>query len=451
MRYLQTLLALAIVGASIWAPAQAQILTLTDSVQFQYNTGTGNGSSDCWGWTDANGVDYAIIGNQFSLAFVRASDGMVLDTVPAPSGGDFYYHRDMVTYRNYAYCVAEMGGVNEGLMIIDLSPLPDSVRYIGSWTDNNFRLSHNMDVDTAMGFIYMQSGTPSGIRILDIANPESPVEVGLIPAGYAHDMHARNDTVWYAEPFNPKGFAVYDLTDKGNPVLIGEVRGSQFGTCHNIWPSDDGRFFATTEESTNRTVKVWELDSNGGITQRGAFLAPNGIAHNVHVLGKYLFISHYSSGLVIVDWSDPDNLVQAAAYDTYPADDLSGFHGSWGCFPYTANGYVYNSSFDGLLHIFQFDSLTVGLPERPETPGMAWPNPFDRFTNVGFQLEHPSEVRIRVLDQRGRVVDTLLESTLNAGNYTQAWNPRPGIAAGTYFIAIEADGASKVHKIIYRD
>ena len=250
MKYLLSFSALAFVLLFSATSGHSQTLTLVDTVHFQYNLNTGNGSSDCWGWTDANGTDYAIIGNQFSLAFVRASDGVVLDTIAGPSSGDFYYHRDMVTYRNYAYCVAEMTGTNEGLMIMDLSTLPDSVRFVGSWTDNGFTISHNMDVDTAMGFIYLQENNPSGIRILDIANPESPVEVGLITAGYAHDFHARNDTVWYAEPFSPKGYAVYDVSDKGNPQLIGETRSAAYGACHNVWPSDDGRFLRRRKNPT---------------------------------------------------------------------------------------------------------------------------------------------------------------------------------------------------------
>ncbi|MEM7039817.1 MAG: choice-of-anchor B family protein, partial [Bacteroidota bacterium] len=379
-----------------------QSLNLLHTVTFPFVTnGFGDvGSSDCWGWTDQAGVDYAIIGNVDNVAFVRASDGAILDQVQAASSFDPYYHRDMVTHGNYCYVVAEMGGVNDGLQIIDLSYLPDSVHFVKSW-DNNGQMerSHNIDIDSGSGHLYIEGDGNGGIDIVSIQDPENPVKVGFIPVPGVHDMHARNDTLWVAEGSVP-AFSIYDVTDKGNPSLLGRVQDPSFGYCHNIWPSDDGRFFFTTEETSFKSVKVWDASNMANLVKRGEYLAPNNLAHNVHVMGKYLFISHYTSGVTIVDWSNPDVPVEVAAYDTYPQHDISDFFGCWGTYPYTNNGYVYASNFEGKLFILEWDETVSTEAPIADEPGLAYPNPFTSVTNIPFTLG-PS---LRAL-RNGHVID----------------------------------------------
>ena len=53
---------------------------------------------------------------------------------PDLQNNDYYFHRDMKTYKHYAYEVSEMNGENEGLMIMDLQYLPDSVKFVKSYT-----------------------------------------------------------------------------------------------------------------------------------------------------------------------------------------------------------------------------------------------------------------------------------------------------------------------------
>ena len=61
----------------------------------------------------------------------------------------------------------------------------------------------------------------------------------------------------------------------------------------------------------------------------GEYLGENSLAHNVHVKDDFLYISHYTSGLKILDIFDPSNPIEVAAYDSYPDDDNNGFYGCW--------------------------------------------------------------------------------------------------------------------------
>lgn len=429
--------------ASASAPASAQYLHLLHEVDFPTITNQYGvvGGSDCWGWKDSMGTEYAIMGNLNTIAFVRASDGVVLDEVAAPTSSDPYYHRDMKTMGHYAYIVGECKGANEGMTIVDLSPLPDSVRFVSAWTNGGTLVrSHNISIDEAKGFAYLESDefqSAHGVEIVDINNPENPVKVGFLNTPGVHDMMARNDTVWVAEG-SVTAYSVWDCSDKGNPTLIGRVFDPTFGYCHNIWPSDDGKFFFTAEETGNKTVKVWDASDMQNITLRGQYLGPNNLVHNVHVEGNLLFMSHYTSGVRVVDWTDPDFPVEIASYDTYPANNNNTFHGCWGVYPHSDGGYVYGSTMEGQLFIFEWlptaVSNTVPMPEK----GISiWPNPATTVANIKLELTQAEHVTVKVIDLQGRVVASLLDSDLGAGTFTLPWHVDGSLPAGSYQVVVK--------------
>ncbi|MCH8288824.1 MAG: hypothetical protein IID12_06930 [Candidatus Marinimicrobia bacterium] len=154
--------------------------TLNKKASFQFPitifNGDSVGGSDVWGWTGDDGTEYAIMGVLGGVAFVNTTTMEVITTVPGPTGTSPYYHRDIKTYRHYAYVVSENTGVNEGLMVIDLQGLPNSVEFIGSFPiDGGMGVrSHNISIDTAKGFAYLVGNSSNWVTILDLSNPESP-------------------------------------------------------------------------------------------------------------------------------------------------------------------------------------------------------------------------------------------------------------------------------------
>ena len=47
-------------------------------------------------------------------------------------------------------------------------------------------------------------------------------------------------------------------------------------------------------------------------------------------MGNYLVTSYYTSGITVVDATDPSNLIEIAYYDTSPDYDGGEFEGCWG-------------------------------------------------------------------------------------------------------------------------
>jgi choice-of-anchor B domain-containing protein len=331
------------------------LLTLHGQIQFN-DDGNGAGGSDVWGYTTPEGEDYAIMGIYEGVAFIRVEDMAIVDTVLGPMDNDSYYHRDIQTFGHYAYVVSENLGTNEGLQIIDMSNLPNQVELVNVTTFNNNPRSHNLHIDVEMGFAYVCAPNHDGFRVLDLSNPEIPSDVSFVDTDHIHDVYARNDTAYTAE--GGRGtFAIYDMMNKSNPVLLARVAIPNSGYVHNIWPSDDGKYVITTEETIGKTIKIWSIEDMANIHVIGEYLGDNLIAHNAQVMGSRIFLSHYSYGIAVVDFANPNDPILSGYWDTSLADNdqPSPWLGTWGVYPYTENGYVYGSDLNGLFTVLNYE------------------------------------------------------------------------------------------------
>lgn len=345
-------------------------LTLQDRLWFPslFWEGDTLGGSDCWGWVSPDSTNYAFMGIVDGTAVCRVVEEgpqaslELIQVVPGPKREDFFFHRDYKTLGNYLYHVAEMTGQGEGVQIMDLSTLPDSVRVVDNYVYRNQVTSHNLSIDVKTGFAYVLRSDAEGLRILDLNDPEDPQELPWHFIGDLHDVYADNDTVWVAEGWTGN-WSVWDFTDKEDPSLLARVVPPDLGYLHNIWPTEDRSHVVTTQETDYRTVKIWDVRDLSDIQLVSEYLAPSKLAHNAHVEGDFAFISHYQSGVRMVDIRQPSNPVEVAFFDTYPAGEHPRFNGCWGVFPHTARGYVYASDIEGYL------TLLKATEEQP-CPGL---------------------------------------------------------------------------------
>ncbi|HSG98402.1 MAG TPA: choice-of-anchor B family protein, partial [candidate division Zixibacteria bacterium] len=289
------------------------------------------------------------------------------------------FWRDMKTMGQYCYAVSECEGSNAGISVIDMQYLPDSAHLIISKVTSSFGTvtSHNLSVDSIAGFLYVegQGSLDRNIYIHDLADPTNPIYVagmGDISGHSIHDIYVYADTVYVAEG-SSSSFSIWDLTDKNNPQLLTRWTSPSGGYAHNIWPSEDHTLVATTEETSQRTVKIWDIQDYQNVQLLGQYLAPAELAHNAQIRGDRMYLSHYESGIRVVDISDPSNPSEIGAYDTYPTSEISTYNGAWGVYNYSPYGYVFGSNGDGRLFILQesefavSDSFTVDSVEA--SPG----------------------------------------------------------------------------------
>ena len=94
---------------------------------------------------------------------------------------------------------------------------------------------------------------------------------------------------------------------------------------------------------------------------------------------------------------------------------------------------------------------TTPSPVTRAVLGAPTPNPSGGAFEYTLRLSKGSRVRVFVTDVQGRLVESLTDRRLPAGTHSFAWDPsRSGkqIAAGVYFLRVEADDARAARKIV---
>ncbi len=333
---------------------------LPDAGNFSYN--------EVWGYTDCNGNEYGIFGSSAFIHFFDVTDPANIVHIDSFAGGSTTVWRDMKTYENFAYSVCD--SCDEGLMVFDLSGLPEAVTLVQQNTDF-FGRSHNIFVDEEQGRLYaVGTNTNSGgIHIFDLTDdPGNPVLLSEpeLPGGYVHDINVVNN-IAYASSGN-NGLYVYDFTDPVNFTTLGTLTEyPEQGYNHSSWPTADGTTLIMADETHDRGLKTLDISDLSDITVQDVFRseisAPEitgSIAHNPFIRGNYAFVSYYHDGLQVFDLSDPENVVQVAGYDTETDhDSYAGFTGLWGAYPYLPSGTILGSDTHNGFFTFSVDNLDL--------------------------------------------------------------------------------------------
>ena len=356
MRHIHLLVLLMLAG-TILAPAQAQRLELVGTVDLPaIDTDTlETGGTDVWGYVAEDGSEYAIMGEIEGVSIVAVPSLEVVARVPGPTERARAYWRDIKTYGEYAYVVSEAYGHSEGLQIIDLSGLPARAEEVAVFRGENDELvsSHNLSIDTETGHAYVLNSNGSVVYIVSLADATAPVIVGVLTVGDVHDVYARGDTVYVAEGRQPT-FTIWNTADKANPELLSRVTIPMSGYVHNIWPTDDGRFVFTTEETAYKSIKVWDVSDLDNPTLVGEWLGVSRLAHNILIQGDRAVVAHYTSGVYVLDISDVEHPTELARHDTYPRNDDVAMDGNWGVTLPSPSGYIYASDQTGQLTVLRW-------------------------------------------------------------------------------------------------
>ena len=323
------------------------------------NSSNNFGISDVWGYTDDYGIEYAIVGYQNGTSIYNVSDENPFEVanIIGPSTGDYYYHRDYKTFSNHLYIVNEMYGGDVGLQVINLSPLPNN-NPIQLDTYNFIGQSHNLWIDSS-GYAFIEHQSGDNIHIANLNNPSEPVYESSFgnQAQNCHDIYTRNNIAYVSEGWSNQ-FGIYSINDLNNIQILATIPCE--GYAHNAWLTDNEQYLITTEETQNQTIKIWDVSDFNNISFAGEYLGENGLAHNVHIKENHAYISHYTTGVKIIDIFNPYDPIEVAAYDTYPLNDNEGFYGCWGVYPFTENNYIYASDMQNGLFVLNFDNINAG-------------------------------------------------------------------------------------------
>ncbi|MFT5232046.1 MAG: hypothetical protein ACI9UK_000534 [Candidatus Krumholzibacteriia bacterium] len=72
---------------------------------------------------------------------------------------------------------------------------------------------------------------------------------------------------------------------------------------------------------------------------------------------------------------------------------------------------------------------------------MNWPNPFNPVTTIPFTMEKATDVKLRIFDATGRLIDVLVDAPYSAGRHEVKWHGRDrfgrSMPSGTYYVRLE--------------
>ncbi len=414
--------------------------------------------ASCIGWTSPGGSEYAVIGYWNGTAIydiTNIANVYQCDTVPGPTS--YYGYREFTIVDNYLYIVSEGSNNNAGLQIVNLQYLPDSVRHVKNWTFSGYTTTHTIKSDG--NFLYLNGANYNGgaIVILDVTDRENPVKRGNGPAPYSHDCFIKNDTVYAANIYSPSKFSIINVANKDNPTLI-----SQFSypnaVCHNVWTSDNRRWLLTTDEGGSNHLKIWNAENLNNITFVFEYIPyETAMIHNAYFKGDTIFMAHYRAGVVALDVSNlPSQPTVIGYYDTYPGSGLN-YQGAWNVFPYYNSGKFIVSDINTGLYVLRFGNPIGIQPNGNEVPAkfsleQNYPNPFNPVTKIKFSIpqqgsQNAFNTKLVVYDVTGKAISTLVNQSLNAGNYEVDFNSS-NLSSGMYFYSLESGAFKETKKMV---
>ncbi len=333
--------------------------------------------SDGWGWKDEQtGKYYAIVALSNGTSFIditTPTDPIYVGQI-ASNGGEKPW-RDVKTYQNYAYIVAD-GLTQHGMQVFDLTRLrdaelgsvfaPDSV-YTGVGS------SHNIAINEDSGFAYIVGANDceGGLHMVNLAQPASPVFAGCFSDdGYTHDVQCIN----YSGPdvrfltreicfaSNVSGITIVDVTDKQNPVQLNKGTYPNNAYTHQGWLGKNQRYFYVGDEldelnfGFNAKTLVFDLQLLDAPVYKGAYNSTTPVIdHNLYVVGDFIYQTNYEAGFRILQINDPAvaSLSEVAFFDTFPAGDTRNFRGAWSVYPFFDNETVLVFDINAGLFILQ--------------------------------------------------------------------------------------------------
>ena len=385
----------------------------------------GEDGNDVWGYTDENGLEYAIMGGA-SHTYIWSLEDYENPIQRAAIEGTNTIWRDMKVWEDHIYVTTDNSQQNnnyDGLLIIDMSNAPDDITFefqretfdVGNGNEQ-LGSCHNIYIDED-GYAYL-AGCNIGegdVIILDLSDKDNPVFVGATNDRYSHDVYVK-DSMMYTSDIFTGIFSIYDIRDRANPLFINGAPTS-FDFTHNAWLSDDGDYLFTTDERANAYVDAFDISDPQDIQKIDSYrpLDTEGrgvIPHNTHYFNGYLVTSWYTDGFKVIDAHRPDNLIEVAKYDTWSGQD-GGFFGCWGAYPYFASGKMLASDINSGLYIIDIDFKRACYLEGKITSAL-----------TGAPVTNATV--------------TILESTLNIENSNPSGNYKTGqVESGTFPVRIE--------------
>ncbi len=351
--------------------------------------------------TEHQGKEICVNSNEDTITIVDVTDkGAPVQLAREGYPNSEYVHQGWFDeQQTYFYQNDELdeGSTNTRTLIWDLTDLDDpflTEEYFGETR----AIDHNLYVKG--NFVY-ESNYTAGLRILDITNRESPVEVAFFDT-YTSSNNASFNGAWSSYPYFESGNVIVNNIEAGLFILKPNfpslpVELVAFDALRN---GDEVVLRWTTASETNNAGFSVEQLSNGGFAEVG-------------------FVTGAGTTAEVQDYS-------------YAVDNLG---------PGQHTFRLKQVDFDGAFELSETVTVTI---EAPSTLVLseAYPNPFNPTTLISVSVARTQQVRVEAYNYQGQRVAVLFDGMLEA-NLEENFRFEAGnLPSGAYLI--RATGAHEV-------
>jgi hypothetical protein len=364
------------------------------------------------------------------------------------------YAHDVYVKNDTAY-IANINSPSEGIDIVSVVDKANPVR-LRTFTYPNAG-THNIWVTADSKYmITTDEIAPAGQNILRVHDVRNYNNIRVNVATYRNPVGPANAVVHNAYmrgnyaimSYYTEGLKIVDLTEPEDPVEVGafDAQGGSSGTwgCFPFYPSGKiiGSTIGTTGQSgTGKLVVVEFNNARAGI-----------------VYGR----------ITSASTSQPIQGASITAIDFYNKARLSSAQGNYRIrtvqgntkrFVISANGFRTDTvtvnvptNNDSILVNYQLTSTMSAATEnqtvaRTFALEQNYPNPFNPSTEIRYQIAAASDVRLEVFDMLGRKVSTLVNERKPAGVYNATFNAA-NLSSGTYFYRLSAEGFVETRRML---
>lgn len=327
--------------------------------------------NDIWGWTDPlTGKEYALVGQVSGTAFVDIStptNPVLVGRLPTHNTGVHSIWRDIKTYQDHAFIVADAGGAN-GMQIFDLTQLGGVTNPPVTFSETahyaQFDAAHNIVINEDSGFAYavgLAGGGEScsgGAHVIDIRDPINPNFAGCFSAVGRRYIHDAQCVTYHGSDTNFLGrelcfnssiavITIFDVTDKTNMFEVARTGYPGSAYAHQGWLTEDHQYFLLDDESdeddtgNNTRTHIFDVRDISNPVHIGFYdAATKSIDHNLYVHNGFVYQANYTAGLRILDAARVSEgiLTEVGYFDIFPANNAANFAAAWSVYPYFQSG-----------------------------------------------------------------------------------------------------------------
>lgn len=247
-------------------------------------------------------------------------------------------------------------------------------------------------------------------------------------------------------PMPPIALPFYDDLETGGPYWTfeedwGLVEGTYYSSSHSMTESPAGNYLP----DMNASATLRAVNFTGAISAQLSFY----IRYRIESGYDYLYVEASTDGS---SWDQIENFTGNQLNWTLKTYDLSGYIGESNViirFRFTSDVYVEDQG--AFIDDIEIDVVGVGIKDDPSgskvTAMSLQPNPTGGATRLTFHLAAESQVRVTLADAGGHLLKTISDKVMPKGDCSMDIDTA-GLASGTYYCLVEADGKPVSRRLV---